>query len=91
MNFTPISMEELDGIGRRIDPVYVIADYKPDQDGVGMNGPDGMYDRLRSLEAKYGRFVTLRGPVIIAGKLVMFVVRPRNDGQDAPTFWPEAE
>lgn len=67
MSWEPITFEELKGLGRRIDTQMVATDTLED-----------MYFELNT-KYHYETWTMLRAPVWIGDKLVVMLVKPRND------------
>ncbi len=67
MSWEPIKFEELKGLGRRIDTQMVATD-----------SLEEMYFELNT-KYHYETWTMLRAPVWIGDKLVVMLVKPRND------------
>lgn len=74
-----ISMEELKGLGARIDSTLVHAPSLP--------------ELYRELNTKYGheKWTTLRAPQWCGDQLVVMVVKPRDDNDPGPRLNDEEE
>lgn len=67
MSWQPITLEELQGLGRRIDTEFVVADSEPD-----------LYLKLNT-HYPHEQWTMLRAPAWCGDKLVALVVKPRTE------------
>lgn len=74
----PITLEELKGLGRRIDCQYLFAPVSKEGRESGFTGPsEPIYRRMEKLQKK--GFVNFGGPVLHNGELVIVMIKPREE------------
>ncbi len=79
-DFEPITLEELRGLGRRIDTHMIIAKASQEALCSGFTGPEEeMYGKMNELGEGW---CTLCGPTLHNGELIILMVRPRQDEED---------